>query len=179
MPSKKKARRGAKGEGSLFQRGRMWWYKSPTGERFPTGTAVQSQAIDFKIRKLAELRIGMPTQASVKGPKTTVSELLNAQIAYMRRKNRKSAEDVEWVIDLHIRPYFGDRVAATLTTRDFEQYREDKKNDMEPTTINRHMSYIRSGYYTGMKRQTPRMVDFIPAFPTVDESYNVRQGFWT
>ncbi len=97
----------------------------------------------------------------------------------MRRKNRKSTQDVEWVLNLHVRPYFGDRVAATLTTRDFEQYREDKKNDLEPTTINRHMSYLRSGYYTGMKRVTPQMVNFIPAFPTVDESHNVRQGFLT
>jgi hypothetical protein len=63
----------------------------------------------------------------------------------MRRKNRKSTQDVEWVLNLHVRPYFGDRVAATLTTRDFEQYREDKKDDLEATTINRHLSYIRSG----------------------------------
>ena len=178
MP-KKKSHRVAKGEGSLYQRGRMWWYKSADGHSFSTGTSIQSEAIDFKIRKLAEFRIGMPSQSVAKPPRTTVNELLDAHVAYMRRKNRKSTQDVSWVLDLHVRPYFGHRVAATLTTRDFEQYREDKKNDLEPTTINRHMSYLRSGYYTGMKRVTPQMVNFIPAFPTVDESYNVRQGFLT
>ena len=176
---KKKQSRVAKGEGCLYQRGRLWWYNAPNGERLPTGTAILSEAIDFKIRKLAELTTELPPHIHVKGPKASVNELLDAHLAYMRRKNRKSAQDVEWVLNLHVRPYFGHRVAATLTTKDFEQYREDKKNDLEPTTINRHMSYLRSGYYTGMKRVTPQMVSFIPAFPTVDESYNVRQGFLT
>src|SRR5580700_11037059 len=172
--------RGAKGEGSLYKRAdsRFWHYKAPNGERFATGTQVKSEAIDFKHRKLAQLRTGQPHIVS-KAKGATVNELLDAHLAYMRRKGRKSAQDVEWVLDLHVRPYFGERVASTLTTKDFEQYREDKKNNLEPTTINRHMSYLRSGYYTGMKRVTPQMVNFIPAFPTVDESYNVRQGFLT
>lgn len=174
-----KHERGRKGEGTLYLRGRMWWYKSPTGERFPTGTHIESEAIDFKIRKLAELRIGMPTQAHAKGPQTTVNELLDVHLAYMRRKGRKSTEDVEGILNKHVRPYFGDRIAASLSTSDFERYREDKRNDVEPTTLNRHMAYLRAGYSTGFKRVTPRLVDSIPAFPIVDESYNVRQGFLT
>lgn len=95
---------------------------------------------------------------------------------------RKSAEDVEAIVNKHIRPYFGDRIAATLGTRDFEQYRIDKKNEADPledTTLNRHMSYLRSYYHTGFSRITPRMVDFTPVFPMTDESGNVRQGFLT
>ncbi len=177
MPKKQKVRRrGRKGEGMLFQRGRVWWYKSPTGERVSTGTTVESEAVDFKIRKLAELRTDQP---HIKAPvhKATVNELLDAHLAYMRRKDRKSTKGVEQVLDKHVRPYFGDRVAATLTTADFERYREDKKSKVKPTTINRHLSHLRSGYVTGHRRVTPRLVDFIPAFPIVDESYNVRQGF--
>ena len=44
----------------LFQRGRVWWYKAPNGERVSTGTAIESEAVDFKIRKLAELRSDQP-----------------------------------------------------------------------------------------------------------------------
>ena len=173
----RKAHRDAKGEGSLFLRGRLWWYKAPSGEQSSTGTAIKSEAIDFKVRKLAELRTDLTLHIHVKAPKATINDLLDAHLAYMRRKNRKSTQDVSWVLDLHVRPYFGDRIAATLTTRDFEQYRKDKEDNLAPTTINRHLSYIRSGFVTGNKRVTPRMVDFIPAFPIVDESYNVRQGF--
>ena len=143
----------------------MWWFKSPNGERFPTGTFIEAEAIDFKIRKLAELRIGMPAQPNAKGPKTSVNELLDAHLAYMRRKNRKSTEDVEAILNLHVRPYFGNRTASTITTADLEGYRDSKKDNVQPTTLNRHMSYIRSGFYTGLKRVTPRMVDFVPALP--------------
>ena len=110
--------------------------------------------------------------------RTTVNELLDDHIAYMRRKNRKSTQDISWVLDLHVWPHFGQRLAATPGTKDFEKYREDKKNDLEPTTINRHMSYLRSGYYTGMKRNAIN-AKHLAAFPTVDESYDVRQGLLT
>jgi integrase len=173
----KKQKRGAKGEGSLYKRGAFWWYKTPQGERFLTGTQIKSEATDFKLRKLSALRTGHPHIVS-KAKGATVNELLDAHLAHMRRKGRKSAQDVEWVLNLHVRPYFGERVASTLGTADFEQYRKDKA-DLAPTTLNRHLSYIRSGYVTGHKRVTPRMVEFIPAFPIVDESYNVRQGFLT
>ncbi len=178
MPNKKKAarRRGRKGEGTLFQRGRVWWFKAPNGERVSTGTAIESEAVDFKIRKLAELHTDQP-HIKTHVRKTTVNELLDAHLAYMRRKGRKTTHEVENILTKHVRPYFGDRIASTLSTADFERYREDKQNKLEPTTLNRHMAYIRSGYQTGHRRVTPRMVDFIPAFPIVDESYNVRQGF--
>jgi len=126
---------------------------------------------------LSALRTGQPHIVS-KAKGATVNELLDAHLAHVRRKSRKSAQDVEWVLNLHVRPYFGERVASTLGTADFEQYRKDKAG-LAPTTLNRHLSYIRSGYVTGHKRVTPRMVEFIPAFPIVDESYNVRQGFLT
>jgi integrase len=172
-----KQHRGARGEGHLFKRGRLWWYKAPTGQRFSTGTQIKSEAVDFKLRKLAELRVEQP-HIKTKSKPSSVNELLDAHLAYMRRKNRASAQDVERILKKHVRPYFGERVASSLTTADFERYREDKTLEkLEPTTINRHLSYIRSGYVTGQKRVTPRMVDFIPAFPIVDESYNVRQGF--
>jgi hypothetical protein len=174
---KKVRQRGRKGEGSLFLRGRTWWFKAPNGERFPTGTAIESEAIDFKLRKLAELRTDIPGHIRPKTPKATVNELLDAHLAYMRRKNRKSTADVEAILNLHVRPHFGDRIAASITTADLEPHREDKKEDVLPTTLNRHMAYVRSGFITGLKRITPRMVEASPYFPMVDESHNVRRGF--
>lgn len=150
----------------------MWWYKSPGRRQFSTGTQIKYEASDLR---------SDPPHIKTKTKDATVNELLDAHLAYMRRRHRASAQDVEWIIKKHIRSsWIGEHVASTLTTRDFERYREEKTLEkLEPTTINRHLSYIRSGYVTGYKRVTPRMVDFIPAFPIVDESYNVRQGFLT
>jgi hypothetical protein len=55
-----------------------------------------SEAIDFKIRKLAELRTDLPVHIKAPVTKTSVNELLDAHLAYMRRKNRKSTENVAW-----------------------------------------------------------------------------------
>ena len=176
---RKRDKRGSRGDGSLYKRGRVWWFKAPNGQCFSSGTEVKAEAVDFKQSKLAELRTDEPhVRAKVK--ESTVNELLDAHLAYMRQRRRASAQDVEWVMDKHIRPYFGARVAASLGTRDFEEYRELKSAEgLEPSTVNRHLSYLRSGYVTGYKRRTPRLVDFVPAFPIEDESYNVRKGFLT
>ena len=72
--------RGRKGEGTLFLRGRMWWYKSPDGTRYPTSTTNESDGIDFKICKLAELRIDLQPHIKSTGPKVTVNELLDARV---------------------------------------------------------------------------------------------------
>jgi hypothetical protein len=56
-----------KDEGMLFLRGRIWWYKAPNGERVSTGTTIESEAIEFKIRKPAELRIGLPHSGARNG----------------------------------------------------------------------------------------------------------------
>ena len=144
----------------LFLRGAHCWYKAPDGERVSTETTIKSEMIEFKIRKLAELRIGLP---HIKTPtkSATVNELLDAHLTPMRRRGRKSTKGVAQILTKHVRPYFGDRIASTLT------YRDAKEDKVKLTTINRHPSHLRSDFVTGYKRVTPRFVEFIPAFPIV------------
>jgi len=177
---KKKANRTDKGEGSLFKRGRVWTFKAPNGKQYSTGQQIKSEAVKFKHQKIDELRTGQP-EASTRAKKTTVNELLDAHLAYMRRKNRASVEEVAGQLDKHVRPVFGERIASTLGTKDFDDFRTAKQNEKVicDTTINRLLSFICSGYYTGFKRMTPRMVDFVPYFPKTSEAGNVRQGFLT
>ena len=97
-------------------------FEAPDGARVSTGTTIESEAVKFKIRKLAELRIGLPhIKRPMKG--AMVDELLHGHLAHMRRQGRKSTKRRAG-IDEHVRRYFGDRVASTLTTADFEQHRE-------------------------------------------------------
>jgi integrase len=166
-----------KGEGHLYKRGRVWWYKAPDGKFHSTKTAVQSEAVDFKARHLAQINADQPHIKS-KSKAVTVSELLDAHLEYMRRKGRRSLKDVTQIVEKWLRPYFGKRIASTLKTSDFEKYRSERTPELEQATINRHMAYLRSGYHTGLKRMTPPLVDFvIPYFPMESEADNVRQGF--
>jgi integrase len=181
MPTQaRKVNRGAKGDGCLYQRGRLWWFKAPNGERYPTGKSTKDEAVIFKQDKIAELRAGTP-QVITKSKETTVNQLLDAHLDYMRLKKRVSVEEVAGQLVLHVRPVFGERIASTVTTQDFHDFRTAKRKEevIGDTTINRLLSFICSGYYTGFKRTTPRMVDFVPYFPKTSEADNVRQGFLT
>ena len=167
-----KQKRGRKGEGSLFKRGRFWTFKAPDGTTHATQTAVQSEAIEFKNRLLANLNSDQPHIKS-KAKTVTVGELLDAHLKYMRLKGRKSADDVELIVEKWLKPYFGDRVATSINSSDFDKYRLDRTSTHEPSSINRHLSYVRSGFHTGRDRTTPRLIDQIPVFPMADEEYNV------
>jgi integrase len=171
-----KERRGRKGEGHLFKRGKFWSYKAPDGKIHATHTTIQSEAIQFKNRILAGLNSDQP-HIKIKTKGATVNELLDAHLRYMRLKARKSVEDVEYIVEKWLKPYFGDRVASSLNSSDFEKYRNDRSPTHTPSSINRHLSYLRSGFHTGRDRNTPRLVELIPVFPMADEAYNVRQGF--
>ncbi|MEO5923713.1 MAG: hypothetical protein ABIR70_07815 [Bryobacteraceae bacterium] len=91
----KKSKRGSKGEGTLFRRGRMWHFKAPNGERFAIGKQVKSDAIAYKHKKLAELQD--PSQPRPEGASRTMkSRKMNSPPWSGRRRELadKSAVDV-------------------------------------------------------------------------------------
>jgi hypothetical protein len=92
-------------------------------------------------------------------------------------KGRKSVQVITTVFKASIRPAFGDRRPASLTTLDFERYREEREKDVDPVTVNRDLAYLRAALNNGMLRQTPRKVESVPYMPMADESHNVRTGF--
>jgi hypothetical protein len=107
----------------------------------------------------------------------TINEVLDDYISYLRLKGRKSVKMIGQVLDANIRPVFGDRKPASLTTTDIEGHREVREKHVDPVTVNRELAYLRAALNNGMKRQTPRKVDSVPYMPMADESHNVRTGF--
>jgi integrase len=175
---KRKFNRVSKGEGSLFLRGRVWWYKAPDGTSHSTKRRVKSEAVDWKQKFLAERSDGggQPPMTTVRAT-VTVNEVLDDYIAYLTLKARKSVKIISQVLDANIRPVFGDRQPASLKTSDIEHYRSDREKSVDPVTVNRELAYFRAALNNGMIRQTPRKVDSVPYMPMADESHNVRTGF--
>ena len=140
----------------LFLRGQVWWYKAPDGERFSTGSPMESEVIEFKILSSPAANRSAPHQDTCKTKGATINELLDAHLAHMRRQGRKSTKGVEQVLTKHVRlASLRDRVASTLTTADFECYPKAKEDKVKPTTINRHLSHLRSGFVTGYSDSRP------------------------
>jgi integrase len=175
---KKKVSRVSRGEGSLYLRGRVWWYKAPDGTSRSTEKKIKAEAIEWKQKFLGErcTSEGRPPTARARAT-VTVNEVLDDYLSYLTLKGRKSVQVITMVFKASIRPAFGDRQPASLTTLDFERYREEREKDVDPVTVNRDLAYLRAALNNGMLRQTPRKVDSVPYMPMADESHNVRTGF--
>jgi integrase len=175
---KKKVNRAAKGEGSLYLRGKMWWYKSPDGTCRSTETRIKSVAVEWKQKFHAEQRNseGRPLLVGADAG-ITINEVLDDYISYLTLKGRKSVKIIGQVLNASIRPAFGDRKPASLTTADIEGHRAVRENHVDPVTVNRELAYLRAAMNNGMVRQTPRKVKSVPYMPMADESHNVRTGF--
>jgi integrase len=179
---KRKINRNANGEGSLFQRGQVWyWTVRWNGERlvFSTGTRLKSEAIEWRSNKLVEMRTGVnPATAKRKTGAITVNELLDDYVAHLRAKGRSSANIVECVLNARIRPAFGTRTASSINTTDSLVYRKKMRAEkIKDTTINRHLASFHAALVHAFRRQTPRKLDVVPYFEMADESNNVRTGF--
>jgi len=110
---KKKVNRVSKGEGSLYLRGRVWWYKAPDGACRSTERKIKSEAIEWKQKFVAERynSEGRPPIARARGT-VTVNEVLDDYLSYLTLKARKSLNVITQVFNASIRPAFGDRQPA-------------------------------------------------------------------
>jgi integrase len=80
-------------------------------------------------------------------------------------------------LDANIRPGLGSRHAASITSDDLWGYRKMRKSTgRADATINNELSYLRSAFLYGMKKQTPKKVIEVPYFPIVKVE-NTRSGF--
>jgi integrase len=180
---KRKANRNANGQGTLFLRGKAWYWKIRwNGERmvYPTGTRIKSDAVIWKDNKLAELRNGGVPIQKAKSSSVLVGELLDDYIAYLKLKGRKSAKITAGVINSRLRGFFGKIDGSKLQTADLDRYRRQFADDPhKQATANRHLAYLHAAMTHGWKKQKPRKIqpDDIPFFEMADESCNIRGGF--
>lgn len=94
------------------------------------------------------------------------------------RINGKSIEWVEMVVRVHLRPAFGNQIAAkvgTDTLREFIDKRQ--KTGAANATINRELALLRRAFNLSRKA-TPPKIQKTPYFPMLKEN-NVRKGFLT
>jgi integrase len=173
---KKRKKPGLYGDGRLYKRGRIWWYRFvKNGETVDqsTGKHIQAEAIKERDRIKATLTNDVPALQEL----VTVGELLDDYFAHLERNHAKALKSIKDVVNANIRSAFGERVAASITSADLENYREQREDEeAQPATINNELSYMRAAYYVGKDRQTPPKVLSIPYFPIVKVN-NTRTGF--
>lgn len=129
---------------------------------------------------LAMLRKRMADQASkvdhTEHPeRVRMNQLFDLLIEDYRFQRRKSTQDTKLRVDAHLRPFFGERKAQSVSTsilREYVSYR--RRQNAEAATINKELSWIRRALKIGAKHEPP-LVLRVPSFEMLPLD-NVREG---
>lgn len=106
-----------------------------------------------------------------------VSELLDDMLREKEILGRKNLPGARRVVELHLRPYFGDTRIDHVTSDDIAKYILRKKADgFAPATINNHLAGLRHAFNLGY-RATPPKVARVPYFRLLRVN-NARLGFF-
>lgn len=160
----------------------VWWVKF-----YRDGVCMRESAKSDKesvAKKLLQLREGDVARGAPITPKTnrcTVSELLDDVLNDYRANGKRSIETVQHYIEGNVRPYFGDRRAASVTTADIRAYITHRQSEQTQygkppanATINRELAALKRGFSLGIDAGK---LMFRPKISKLREN-NIRTGFF-
>ena len=168
------------GTGSIFQRGGIWYVSMwVDGRQIQKSSHSRRRQDAMRLRDQLLGKRGRGELGREAGQKATCGELLDDLLEHVRATNKRSTERVwQWVVEANVRPFFGHRRAATLSTAVLKEYRRTRLAEgRTESTCNRELSILRTAFYLGRKCTPPKVI-FVPYFPMTSES-NARQGFLT
>jgi integrase len=172
------------GEGSLYQKSNgIWMYSMRHGDgqrvtkSLGTRDEKEAQKEYLKVRRELDAKIEHGDLAAPTVTNFTIGELLAAYLKHIQMNGKKSAYVIEKVIGKiqTDRTFNPERKVSTLSTADFEQYRDRHIETVSHSTINFRFTLIRSAMNLESKR-TPSRVGKVPFIPAVNVD-NVREGF--
>jgi len=161
----------ARGTGSIFKRGRIYWYSFERdgvlvreSSRSPLKTVAQTM-LDEEIKKSREGFV--KTDA-------TVADFMEAALAEYDRQGHRSLKQAKMRWRSHIAPAFGSMAVARVTTDKLEAYAKARVGSgAAKATVNREFALLRFAFNFARKR---RKIQLTPHFPMFREN-NTRTGF--
>lgn len=136
--------------GELKQRGQIWWiryYKNGRRHEESSGSTKESDA-----KSLLRLREGDIERGVAVTPKVgriRFDEATKDVINDYRTNRKRSLDDVERRIEMHLKPFFGNRRMASITTADIREYIDSRQKE---TTV------LRKAFTFTARDGTPRHV---------------------
>jgi integrase len=175
-----------KGDGSIFQRGAVWWikyYRNGKPYRETAGSEKESEA-----RKLLKKRLGEITLGRFIGPdaeRVTIRELAVQYLNDYRVNQKKSLDKAERTvrrydddgkeIDSPLLAYFGDCKAHSVCTDSVKAYVGQRlEQGAANATINRELAALKRMYNLGLQSETIYRKPYIPML----KENNARKGFF-
>ena len=168
---------------NIYRRGRRYWIHYTSGgtrhfepvrqpEKGIDGTRLED-AIRLLNEKQGEIAKGVPVTPKI--GRTLFSDALQEVLDDQRRNGRRTSDHTQRRIDLHLKPYFGNRRMNEVTTPLIRDYVTRRQEDgAENATVNRELAVIRRAFRLAHRAGH---VLTVPHIEFLDESRNVRQGF--
>ncbi len=124
-------RRRARGSGSVYSKGSIWWiaYRGPDGRRIAesSGSELKGAAQRLLDRRVGAREHGLPVIPNVE--RTTFDTAAQAVVDDFTNSGKKSLEDVKRRLRLHLTPAFGGRKLVNLTATDIRGFVAKRRAD--------------------------------------------------
>jgi integrase len=136
--------------GELKQRGQIWWiryYKNGRRHEESSGSTKESDAKSLLRVREGDIERGVAITPRV--GRIRFDEAVKDVINDYRTNRKRSLDDVERRIARHLRPFFGNRRMASITTADIREYIDSRQKE---TTI------VRRAFTFTARDGTPRQV---------------------
>ena len=136
--------------GELKRRGQIWWiryYKN--GRRYEESSGSTKEAAAKGLLRLREGDIERGVAMTPKVGRIRFNEAAADVLNDYRTNRKRSLDDVERRIELHLKPFFGNRRMASITTADIREYIDSRQKE---TTV------LRKAFTFTARDGTPRGV---------------------
>jgi hypothetical protein len=136
--------------GELKQRGQIWWiryYKN--GRRYEESSGSTKKGEAKSLLRLREGDIERGVAITPKVGRIRFDEAVKDVLNEYRTNRKRSLDDVERRIDRHLKPFFGNRRMASITTADIREYIDSRQKE---TTV------VRKAFTFTARDGTPRHV---------------------
>jgi len=176
--------KGKKGNGSVFQRGEVWWFKYYRNGKAYRESSGSAKEIDA--RKLLKKRLGEIALDRFIGPESErVRSLAEDYLNDYRVNGRKSADKALRMVkrldeegketDSELMKCFGECKAHQVRTDNVKKYVTHRlEQGAANATINRELAALKRMYTLGIQAERIQRRPHIPML----EEHNVRQGFF-
>ena len=137
--------------GELKQRGQIWWiryYKN--GRRYEESSGSEKESDAKSLLRLREGDIERGVAVTPKVGRIRFDEAVKDVINDYRTNRKRSLDDVERRIERHLKPFFGNRRMASITTADIREYIDSRQK--ETTMVRRAFTFTARD---GTPRQVP------------------------
>lgn len=162
---------------SLPKGSRSLWIKfSFRGKPFRenANTMDWKEAADLRTKRLGEVVGG--TFTGLEAKKIKVAELLADLLRDYKINGKKSIDDVDTRVELHLNPFFGHYRASEVTSYLIARYVDQRQQEEAANaSINRELAALKRSFNLAIQ-STPPKVSKVPHFPHLQED-NVRTGF--